>query len=282
MTKRGGGARKWKRLLQEDFMVEQEQTTTEYQYLSFRERERIENSYMRAKNPAQEKYIRYLKNPAKKIVIATGPAGTGKTLFATEFGVRKFLAGEIDYLIFTRPVVQVDEDIGYLPGTLEEKMNPYVRPIFDVLCRHMSMDEIRNHMNNTKKIEIAPLAFMRGRTFRNAWIIADEMQNATVSQMKMLLTRLGEGSRLVVTGDLDQFDRRDGLAAAEANGLADFLDKLERKRTNSISSVEFETKDIEREEVVRDVLEIYGAAEIPCHSPPNTPNTEEGGTLRPL
>jgi len=186
----------------------------------------------------------------------SGPAGTGKTLFATEFGVRNFLLGVYDKLVFTRPSVTVDEDIGYLPGTLEEKMAPWVRPIYDVLYQFITPREVQQHMEN-KVIEIAPLGFMRGRTFKNAWIVADEMQNSTVSQMKMLLTRLGENSRLIITGDLEQHDRPN-----EMNGLEDFLNKFRGKRSSSISQFEFEKSDIQREEVVREVLDIYAGEHL--------------------
>ncbi len=160
-------------------------------------------------------------------------------------------------IIFTRPSVSVDEDLGYLPGTLEEKMAPWVRPIYDILYNFLSTKEISTLIEE-KFIEISPLGYMRGRTFKNCWIIADEMQNATVSQMKMLLTRLGENSRIVITGDLDQYDRKDDI-----NGLDDFLRKFKKKRSSSISSVEFNNEDILREEVVKEVLNIYSNDEMP-------------------
>jgi phosphate starvation-inducible PhoH-like protein len=197
-----------------------------------------------------------LKNKSKKIIVATGPAGTGKTLFATEFGVKNFLLGTYDKLVFTRPSVSVDEELGFLPGTLEEKMAPWVRPIYDVLYNFISPKEVVALMED-KIIEIAPLGYMRGRTFKNCWIVADEMQNSTISQMKMLLTRLGENSRLVITGDLEQFDRIN-----ELNGLDDFLNKFRGKRSSSISSFEFSRDDIQREEVVKEVLDIY-SGDIP-------------------
>jgi phosphate starvation-inducible PhoH-like protein len=199
-----------------------------------------------------------LKAKSKKIILATGPAGTGKTLFATEHGVRYFLMGIYDKLIFTRPSVSVDEDLGFLPGTLEDKMAPWIRPIYDVLYQFISPREVTALLED-KVIEIAPLGYMRGRTFKNAWIVADEMQNSTISQMKMLLTRLGENSRLVITGDLDQHDRPN-----ELNGLEDFLDKFRGKRSSSIGSFEFDRSDIQREEVVKEILDIYGG-EVPAN-----------------
>jgi len=222
------------------------------QYLSPQEKLKFENKFTKPKNESQEIYNNLLNQKTKKIVVATGPAGTGKTLFATEYGVKNFLLGTYEKLIFTRPSVSVDEDLGYLPGTLEEKMAPWVRPIYDVLYNFISPKEV-TYLMEEKIIEISPLGYMRGRTFKNCWIVADEMQNSTVSQMKMLLTRLGENSRLVITGDLEQYDR-----VNELNGLEDFLHKFRGKRSSSITSFEFHRSDIQREEVVKEVLDIYG------------------------
>jgi len=221
------------------------------EYLSEKEKQQFEKKMTNPKNISQERYCKLLRDKSKKIVVATGPAGTGKTMFATEFGVRNFLLGNCEKLIFTRPSVSVDEDLGYLPGTLEEKMAPWVRPIYDILYNFISPKEVTTLIEE-KIIEISPLGYMRGRTFKNCWIVADEMQNSSVSQMKMLLTRLGENSRLVITGDLEQFDR-----IGELNGLDDFLNKFKGKRSSSISSFEFQRNDIQREEVVKEVLEIY-------------------------
>jgi phosphate starvation-inducible PhoH-like protein len=213
--------------------------------------------YTIPKNENQEVYCRLLDDSTKKIVIATGAAGTGKTLFATEIGIRSLLAGDYDKLIFTRPAVCVDENLGFLKGSLEEKMSPYTRPIFDILYNYFTAREVME-MIEEKVIEIVPLGYMRGRTFKNSWIIADEIQNTTIAQMKMLLTRIGESSKMVITGDLHQTDRMSGIPKGEVNGLADFLDKLKTRRSDSISNVEFANEDIEREKVVKDVLEIYG------------------------
>jgi phosphate starvation-inducible PhoH-like protein len=226
-------------------------------YLSAKEKQRIESKFTRPKNLHQEQYVRVLGQPAKKIVVVSGPAGTGKTLFATEYGVKNFLLGTYDRLVFTRPSVSVDEDLGYLPGTLEEKMAPWVRPIYDVLYQFVNPKDVQQYMEN-KAIEIAPLGYMRGRTFKNTWIVADEMQNSTIAQMKMLLTRLGENSRLIITGDLDQHDRIEGI-----NGLEDFLNKFRGKRSPSITQFEFEKMDIQREDVVREVLDIYAGEHCP-------------------
>ena len=159
-----------------------------------------------ARSPNQQTYLQKLQDETKSIVLAIGPAGTGKTMLAVQNGIKQFQEGLVDKIIVTRPAVSVDEDLGFLPGTLNEKMAPWTRPIFDVLGEYYQTKDIAK-MLEEGVIEISPLAYMRGRTFKNAYIIADEMQNATVNQMKMLLTRLGEGSKMVVTGDLAQADR---------------------------------------------------------------------------
>ena len=227
------------------------------EYLSNKEKLNFEDKFSKPRNISQEKFLNSLKNKDYRIVIASGPAGTGKTLFGIEHGIKNYIIGNFEKLIFTRPVVSVDEDIGYLPGTLEDKMAPWIRPIYDILYNFISPKEVEALIFE-KIIEISPLGFMRGRTFKNCWIVADEMQNSTVTQMKMLLTRIGENSRLVITGDCEQHDRKN-----EINGLEDFLNKLKGKRSNSITSIEFDKSDIERENVVKEVLEIYETNKIP-------------------
>jgi len=209
------------------------------------------------RNVSQEKFVSALTNKNYRIIVASGPAGTGKTLFGIEHGIKNYIEGNYEKLIFTRPIVSVDEDIGYLPGTIEDKMAPWIRPIYDILYNFISPKEVE-YLVSEKIIEISPLGFMRGRTFKNCWIVADEMQNSTVSQMKMLLTRIGENSRLIITGDCEQHDRKNDI-----NGLEDFLNKIKGRRSDSISSIEFNNNDIEREDIVKEVLEIYGTNKIP-------------------
>ena len=204
-----------------------------------------------ARNPNQKLYLQKLHNEQNSIVFAIGPAGTGKTLLAVQNGIKLFQEGLVDKIVVTRPAVSVDEDLGFLPGTLNEKMAPWTRPIFDVFAEYYKQHDI-NKMLEEGVIEISPLAYMRGRTFKNAYIVADEMQNATVNQMKMLLTRLGEGSKMVVTGDLAQADR------LSDNGLIDFCNLLANKRLKHIDIVQFDAADIERHEAVKEVLDIYG------------------------
>lgn len=225
------------------------------QYLSPNERSKFECKFTKPINSNQEEYVATLKNKCKKIVVVSGPAGTGKTLFATEFGIRNFLLGDYEKLIFTRPSVTVDEELGFLPGTLEQKIEPYIRPIYDILYKFVTPNEVKQLIEE-KIIEISPLGYMRGRTFKNCWIVADEMQNSTVSQMKMLLTRIGENTRIVVTGDLEQHDR-----GTETNGLEDFLNKFKGKRSPSIHNIDFDKNDIQREDIIREVLDIYSFEE---------------------
>lgn len=204
-----------------------------------------------ARNANQKLYLSKLHDESNSIVFAIGPAGTGKTLLAVQNGIKLFQEGLVDKIVITRPAVSVDEDLGFLPGDLNEKMAPWTRPIFDVFGEYYQQKDIAR-MLEEGVIEISPLAYMRGRTFKNAYIVADEMQNATINQMKMLLTRLGENSKMVVTGDLAQADRLND------NGLIDFCNLLKGKNLRHIDIVQFDHKDIERHEAVREVLEVYG------------------------
>jgi phosphate starvation-inducible protein PhoH and related proteins len=203
------------------------------------------------RNKNQETYLLKLLDERKDIVFGIGPAGTGKTLIAVLVAIKEFKERKIDKIIVTRPAVSVDEDLGALPGTLEEKMAPWTRPVFDIFKEYFDSREISS-MLAEGIIEIAPLSYMRGRTFKDAYIIADEMQNSTPNQMKMLLTRLGENSKMVVTGDLNQADR------LTSNGLLDFLNQLNKKSTTRIDLVQFGIKDVERHQAVKEVLSVYG------------------------
>lgn len=205
------------------------------------------------RNISQENYMLELMDETKDIVFGIGPAGTGKTMLACQVAVKAFLDGNVDKIIVTRPAVSADEDLGFLPGTLEEKMAPWTRPIFDVFREYFYANEIEG-MIKEGVIEISPLAYMRGRTFKDSFIIADEMQNATPNQMKMLLTRIGANSKMCVTGDLAQADR------LKDNGLLDFVNNLKEYESKRISAVYFKQKDIERHEAVKEVLQVYGDA----------------------
>ena len=206
---------------------------------------------LHARSTNQQSYLDKLQDDSTSIVFAIGPAGTGKTMLAVQHGIKLFQEGIVDRIVVTRPAVSVDEDLGFLPGTLNEKMAPWTRPIFDVFQEYYQTKDIAK-MLDEGVIEISPLAYMRGRTFKNAYIIADECQNTTVNQMKMLLTRLGENSKMVVTGDLAQADRLND------NGLIDFCNLLKNKPTKHIDVIQFDHKDIERHDAVKEVLKIYG------------------------
>ena len=202
----------------------------------------------------QEEYIDLLLDYSKLIVFATGPAGTGKTMLAVMAAIKAYKERKVSRIIVTRPAVGVDdEQHGFLPGDLNSKMAPWVRPIMDVVQEYYSARDIAN-MLDEQTIEISPLAYMRGRNFKNSWIIFDEAQNATVNQMKMVLTRLGQGSRLIVTGDLNQLDRKFNTD----NGLRDFIARLTETNSSMISSVDFGRRDVQRHPVVSEVLKLYG------------------------
>jgi phosphate starvation-inducible protein PhoH len=205
-----------------------------------------------ARNDAQCEYNQALYDTKVPMVFGIGPAGTGKTMLACSAAISELNNGLRKKIIMTRPVVSVEEDIGYLPGTLEEKMDPWIRPIMDIFSEHFTQNQIQ-FMIKEKTIEICPLAYMRGRTFKDAFIIADEMQNSTVNQMKMLLTRVGEGSRMVITGDLKQHDRK-----YEDNGLKDIYDRISEQDLERIKCIKFDHSHIERSPIVKDILHLYG------------------------
>jgi phosphate starvation-inducible PhoH-like protein len=228
---------------------------------------------VQAKSLNQKKYVKNLQNENIKILFAIGPAGTGKTYLACNEAISQLKNNIVNKIILTRPVVPVEEDIGFLPGTMNKKMDPWTRPILDIFEEKYSKTDIEIMMKQNI-IEISPLGYMRGRTFKNAFIIADEMQNSSPNQMLMLTTRIGENSKMVITGDLQQSDK------SAANGLQDFMNKFyrfqdtihEKYRNANISpenSVErfimdigicitcFTNKDIQRSPVVSNILEIY-------------------------
>jgi phosphate starvation-inducible PhoH-like protein len=202
----------------------------------------------------QERLVLALLDDDQHIVVTAGPAGTGKTYLAMQAAIKAMRSGECDRIILTRPAVGVDDEKhGFLPGNITAKMEPWTRPLFDVIQEYYRPQEVAR-MLDEQVIEIAPLAFMRGRTFKGSWVVADEMQNATPGQIKMLLTRLGEGSKIVVTGDTRQADRCD-----KDNGLLDFKGLVEAyQQSKYVAGVEFESRDIARHPAVREILSIYG------------------------
>jgi phosphate starvation-inducible PhoH-like protein len=208
------------------------------------------------KSKNQERYIEYLNDENVDLIVAIGPAGTGKTLFACLKAITQLRNGEVNKLVVTRPVVPVEEDIGFLPGNIVKKMDPWTRPIFDLFLEFFSKSELDNYIYNNI-IEISPLAFMRGRTFKNSFIIADEMQNSSPNQMKLLTTRIGINSKMVITGDLNQTD------IGTINGLQDFLNRLNNYKNGTNTTMEnikvvtFEKRDIERSDIVKNIIDIY-------------------------
>ena len=202
------------------------------------------------RNLAQENLVASLENPNKFITFAVGPAGTGKTLLATLHAIKCFKAGLVEKIVITRPNVAVDDkDIGYLPGDILKKMTPWMMPVLDVFAEFYTSIEIQT-MLEENIIEMVPIAYVRGRTFKNAYIIFDEAQNSTPTSLLSILTRIGDGSKMVVTGDLKQGDR------GGQNGLADFIGRFSNQ-SKFIDVIKFENKDVERHKVIKDVLNIY-------------------------
>lgn len=202
------------------------------------------------KNIAQEKYIDALQDPNINIVFACGYAGSGKTYLATLYAIHCLKTGICNKIIISRPNVAVDDrDIGALPGDLLKKMAPWTRPVLDVLEEYFTVKEITN-MIEDNIIELVPLAYIRGRTFKNSIVILDEAQNTTKSSMLSALTRIGEGSKMIITGDTRQSDR------GKVNGLSDFLDRF--IQSNRITVCNFDKKSVERHPVIGEILNLYG------------------------
>jgi phosphate starvation-inducible PhoH-like protein len=210
------------------------------------------NRLVRARTDGQARYVRALRED--ELVFCIGPAGTGKTYLAVAMAVSALRRGQIKKLVLVRPAVEAGEHLGFLPGDLEAKINPYLRPLLDALHDLMDYDQIRRYMGNDL-IEIAPLAYMRGRTLNDAMIILDEGQNATVPQMKMFLTRMGQNARIVVTGDITQVD----LPQGTTSGLADAVERL--RAVPGVGVVTLNRADIVRHPLVQAIVDAYEAGE---------------------
>jgi phosphate starvation-inducible protein PhoH len=214
--------------------------------------EKIHTANPVARTPQQQEYLDLLMQYDKRIIVALGPAGTGKTMLATCRAIQRMQKGEIDKIVITRPASSVDEEHGFLPGDLRQKMEPWTRPILDVFESHYFPQQIEEMMYRGQ-LEIAPLAYMRGRTFNDSMIIGDEMQNSTPSQIKMLMTRLGRGSSMVITGDTRQSDRMTD------NGLIDFRRIYEGwANPEYVKFIELTKADVQRHPAVTEILSMYG------------------------
>ena len=243
-------------------MRARKKASTEYNYDSqgkSRSKQMTPNYEPRSEN--QKNYVNFLNDENIPIVLGVGPAGCGKTMFACLQAIQDLRAGNINKIILTRPIVPVEEEeLGFLPN-LVKKMDPWTRPIFDIFSEFYQQHEIEN-MIHCGILEISPLAYMRGRTFKRSFVIADEMQNSTPNQMLMLTTRIGDHSKLVITGDLKQSDR------SLNNGLLDIIDKLKLFKTSNkkekknarVELIELNNKDVQRSAIVSQILEIYNSS----------------------
>ena len=206
------------------------------------------NKTITPRSPRQAEYLEAIRT--HHLIFSTGPAGTGKTFLAVAQAVGMMQAGEIDRLILCRPAVEAGEHLGFLPGNMQEKIDPYLRPIYDALHEMLPPEQIARRLADGT-IEIAPLAFMRGRTLSSAMVILDEAQNTTPTQMKMALTRIGEGSHMIVTGDLSQTDLPNGIKS----GLRDAVDVLQNVKDAAF--IEFDESNVVRSRIVRQIVAAY-------------------------
>jgi phosphate starvation-inducible PhoH-like protein len=223
---------------------------------------RTRKRHIQPRTPGQAQYLKALRD--RELVFGVGPAGTGKTYLAVAQAVQMLASGRVDRIILSRPAVEAGERLGFLPGDLREKVDPYLRPLYDALHDMLPGEQVMRRLASGE-IEIAPLAFMRGRTLASAFVILDEAQNTTPVQMKMFLTRLGENSRMVVTGDLSQVDLPSGVRS----GLRDALDALER--VEDIAVVTFGAQDVVRHALVAKIVNAYEAREAKRRSDTSTP-----------
>lgn len=247
---RARGTKAQKRMQQSQQYYETPENTIEFRTAKKPQPRHIE---LLPKSRAQEELILNLLDPQVSITVAVGPAGTGKSYLAMLAAMQALKQGRCRRVILTRPAVGVeDEQHGFLPGDLVRKMEPWTRPLLDIMKEFYSPKEVLE-MIQDEVVEISPLAFMRGRTFKNAWIVADEMQNATPNQLKMLLTRIGENSKIVVTGDIEQTDKNHS-----DNGLMDLCARLQANNYRGLKLSELGARDVQRHPIITSVLKMYG------------------------
>ncbi|MCX7952921.1 MAG: PhoH family protein [Deltaproteobacteria bacterium] len=207
-----------------------------------------QKKYVFPRTPNQSRFVRAMKS--HRVVFGVGPAGTGKSYLSVAVGVSGLLKKQVKKLILCRPAIEAGEKLGFLPGTIEEKIDPYMRPLFDALIDLLDLDKLQEFIQRGV-IEVAPLAFMRGRTLAHSFVVLDEAQNTTVAQMKMFLTRLGFGSTFVINGDLTQID----LPKSEYPGLLDAVNRLQG--IEQVSIIHFCEKDVVRDPLVKQILKAY-------------------------
>ena len=252
MTKRTNAKRIARQSRREDKRAKLELVTNQTQHEHIHEpapAKRL-NAPLAARNPNQQLYIDALQT--KRLIFSTGSAGVGKTYLATSHACRELLAKDIDRIVVTRPVLQADEDLGFLPGDVNEKFAPYFRPVYDVLLEQLGGSFLEYCLKpGIEKVEIAPFAFMRGRTFKNAVVILDEAQNVTVNQMKLFLTRIGENCTVIVNGDITQCD----LPHHKQSGLQDALRRFQD--SDLVGVVNFTDDDCVRSDICALALDAY-------------------------
>jgi phosphate starvation-inducible PhoH-like protein len=214
----------------------------------------VRGNPIKAKTANQQKLVQAVKD--NDLVFALGPAGTGKTYISVAMAVKALKNKQVKKLVITRPAVEAGENLGFLPGDLKEKIDPYLRPIYDALHDMLPIEKLKLYMER-EIVEIAPLAYMRGRTLNNAFILLDEAQNTTPMQMKMFLTRMGPESKMIVTGDTSQID----LPSKQKSGLVESVRIL--KDVKGIGQVELNERDVVRHRLVRDIIEAYGKDNAP-------------------
>jgi phosphate starvation-inducible PhoH-like protein len=211
---------------------------------------RTRRRVIQPRSPTQRDYLEAIRD--RDLVFGLGPAGTGKTYLAVAMAVSMLTSGTVERIVLSRPAVEAGERLGFLPGDLKDKVDPYLRPLYDALHDMLPADQIGKRLESGE-IEVAPLAFMRGRTLAHAFVILDEAQNTTAMQMKMFLTRLGEGSRMVITGDLSQIDLPPGVPS----GLRDAIDTL--NGVEGVRFVNFSDRDVVRHDLVARIVRAYDA-----------------------